>query len=173
MTPLGWLGHKTSTQTNTLVSRIFRVNTVDSLNEMSGEKLQNILTLVLLNKLRCHIFFNFSCLSDYLIQIVDINSHTKWQTVQMEISWLLRSQLIWIYTVCKDRAYPGSARQGLKYCLYKFEFRIFKSWPLSLSELMQQTTNSQYFSYFSQKIGSDIYANCLLEGLSKPVFREK
>ena len=26
-----------------------------------------------------------------------------------------RSQLIWIYTVCKGRVYPGSAGQGLKY----------------------------------------------------------
>ena len=50
--------------------------------------------------------------SDYLIQIVDINSHTEWQTVQIQISWLL-SQLIWIYTVCKGRVYPGSAGQGL------------------------------------------------------------
>ena len=25
-----------------------------------------------------------------------------------------RSQLIWIYTVCKGRVYPGSAGQGLK-----------------------------------------------------------
>ena len=51
--------------------------------------------------------------SDYLIQIVDINSHTELQTVQIQISWLLRSQLIWIYTVCKGRIYPGSAGQGL------------------------------------------------------------
>ena len=28
--------------------------------------------------------------SDYLIQIIDINSHTKWQTVQIQISWLLQ-----------------------------------------------------------------------------------
>ena len=28
--------------------------------------------------------------SDYLIQIVDINSHTEWQTVQIQISWLLQ-----------------------------------------------------------------------------------
>ena len=27
---------------------------------------------------------------DCLIQIVDINSHTKWQTVQIQISWLLK-----------------------------------------------------------------------------------
>ena len=28
--------------------------------------------------------------SDSLIQIVDINSHTEWQTVQIQISWLLQ-----------------------------------------------------------------------------------
>ena len=28
--------------------------------------------------------------SDNLIQIVDINSHTKWQTMQIQISWLLQ-----------------------------------------------------------------------------------
>ena len=48
--------------------------------------------------------------SDYLIQFVDTNSHTEWQTVQIQISWLLQ---IWIYTVCKGRVYPGSAGQGL------------------------------------------------------------
>ena len=51
--------------------------------------------------------------SDYLIQIVDINSHTELQTVQIQISWFIRSQLIWIYTVYKGRVYPGSAGQGL------------------------------------------------------------
>ena len=49
--------------------------------------------------------------SDNLIQIVDIKSHTEWQTVQIQISWL--SQLIWIYTVCKGKVYLGSAGQGL------------------------------------------------------------
>ena len=29
--------------------------------------------------------------SDSLIQIADINSHTKWQTVQIQISWLLKN----------------------------------------------------------------------------------
>ena len=33
--------------------------------------------------------------------------------MQIQISWLLRSQLIWIYTVCKGSVYPGSAGQGL------------------------------------------------------------
>ena len=51
-------------------------------------------------------------LSDSLINIVAVNSHTEWQTVQIQISWLLQ---IWIYIVCKGRVYPGSAGQGLKH----------------------------------------------------------
>ena len=33
--------------------------------------------------------------------------------MQLQISWLLRSQLIWIYTVCKGSVYSGRAGQGL------------------------------------------------------------
>ena len=33
--------------------------------------------------------------------------------MQIQISWLLRSQLIWIYTVCKGSIDLGSAGQGL------------------------------------------------------------
>ena len=42
--------------------------------------------------------------SDYFTQNIDINSHTEWQTVQIQIC---------MYTVCKGRVYPGSAGQGL------------------------------------------------------------
>ena len=28
--------------------------------------------------------------SEHLIQLVDINSHTRWQTVHIQISWLLK-----------------------------------------------------------------------------------
>ena len=45
--------------------------------------------------------------SDYLIQVVAINSNTACQTVQIQISWLLQT-----YTVCKGRVYPGSAGPG-------------------------------------------------------------
>ena len=65
--------------------------------------------------------------SDYLIQIVDVNSHTEWQTMQIQISWLLRSQLIWIYTVCEGMVSLGSA-QGLKtdsYSNFVLVFGIF------------------------------------------------
>ena len=59
------------------------------------------------------LLFQIFSQSDYLIQIVYINSHAEWQTVQIMISWLLRSQLIYIYTVCKGRVYTSSAEQGL------------------------------------------------------------
>ena len=52
--------------------------------------------------------------SDNLIQVVDINLHTEWQTVQIRSVGFFRSQLIWIYTVCQNRVYPGSAGQGLR-----------------------------------------------------------
>ena len=43
-----------------------------------------MLTLVMLNKLRCHPHFY------YLIPVVDTYSHTEWQTVQLQISWLIQ-----------------------------------------------------------------------------------
>ena len=51
--------------------------------------------------------------SDSLIQIVDINSHAEWQTVQIRSVGFFRNQLIWIYTVCKGRVDAGSAGQAL------------------------------------------------------------
>ena len=65
----------------------------------------------------------------YLIQVVDSNSHIQLQIVL--ISWFVLIQLIWIYTVCKAKAYLGSAGPGLtlrmiktsitKTCLYNFD----------------------------------------------------
>ena len=66
-----------------------------------------ILTLVLLNKLRCHAHFLFSAnqitWSRLLIQIQILTGK-----LQIQITWLLQ-----IYTVCKGRAYPCSTGQGL------------------------------------------------------------
>ena len=85
------------------------VKVTENLPSVSRHLILLNLILVLLNKLRCHALFKFTA-----NQIVDINSHTgtEWQTVQIQISWLLRSQLIWIYTICKGRVYPCSAGQG-------------------------------------------------------------
>ena len=66
----------------------------------SGENLHEMYPLLIVSQLVS------------MIQIVDINSHPEWQTVQ-----IFRSQLIWIYTVCKGGAYLGSAGQWLKFSL--------------------------------------------------------
>ena len=47
-----------------------------------------LLTLVMLNKkMPCLLIFSQP---DRLIQIVDMDSNTEWQTVQIQISWLLQ-----------------------------------------------------------------------------------
>ena len=53
--------------------------------------LLGFLTLVLLNKMMPHPFLIFRQ-SDDLIHIAHINSRTEWQTVQIQISWLLQKQ---------------------------------------------------------------------------------
>ena len=68
-----------------------------------------IFTLVMLNKLRCPTHFQFSAnqitWSRLLIQILIIND----KQCRSRSVGFFRSQLIWIYIVCKGRAYPGSA----------------------------------------------------------------
>ena len=72
-----------------------------------------ILTHVLLNKLRCHTYFQFTAnqitSSGFLLKICIPNGK---QCRSRSIGFF-RSQLIWIYTVWKGRVYPGSAGQGL------------------------------------------------------------
>ena len=71
------------------------------------------LTLVMLNKLRCHTYFQFSAnqitWSRLLIQIHILNG--KQCRSRSDGFW--SSQLICIYTVCKGRVYLGSAGQRL------------------------------------------------------------
>ena len=62
--------------------------------------------------------------SDYLIQVVDTNSHSNWQTVQIQI----RSQLIWIFTTCKSRIYLGSAGLGLRRPKFMFQILDIMDW---------------------------------------------
>ena len=51
--------------------------------------------------------------SDYLIQTVDINSHTKWQTVQIQISWLLQKPTDLDLHCLLRQGMSCSAREGL------------------------------------------------------------
>ena len=72
--------------------------------------------------------------SDHLIQFVDTKPYSKWQTVHIQI----RSELIWVYTVCKGRAYLGSA--GL-------EFRSRISWNMPEKKIQKsQNYQTQYLS---------------------------
>ena len=69
--------------------------------------LLGLLTLAMLNKLRCHIHFQFSAnqitWSRLLIQIQLLNDKQCWS----RSVGFFRSQLIWIYTVCKGKVYPA------------------------------------------------------------------
>ena len=47
----------------------------------------NLLTFVMLNNLSPLLIFSQS---DYLVQVVDTGSNTEWQTVKIQISWLLQ-----------------------------------------------------------------------------------
>ena len=53
----------------------------------------------------------------YLIQSVAINSHTWWQTVQIQISWLLKKPTDLDLHCLQFRVYLASAGQGLTYML--------------------------------------------------------
>ena len=75
---------------------------------VQSKESNRIVTLAMLNELLL-----LSSQSDYIIKVANTNSLTEWQTMQVQISWLLKKPLIWINTVCKGRAYPGSAGQGL------------------------------------------------------------
>ena len=78
------------------------------------------LTLVLLNKLRCQTLFKFSAnqitSSRLLISIHILNG----KQCRSRSVGFFRSQLIWIYTVCKGWTYAGSAgprsKAGCKKC---------------------------------------------------------
>ena len=52
--------------------------------------------------------------SDYLIHVIDIKLHSlNHKQCRSRTAGFFRSQLIWIFTVCKGRVYSGSAGQGL------------------------------------------------------------
>ena len=80
----------------------------------------------MLNKLRYHTHFQFSAnqitWSRLLIQIHILNG----KQCRSRSVGFFRSQLIWIYTVCKGRTYPGSAGQGL---------RLLYTWLLLTNEI--------------------------------------
>ena len=92
--------------------------------------------------------------SDALIQIVDINSHSEWQTVQIKISWLLKKPTD-LDLHCLQM--QGSAGQELKLIkiLITLGFFTCKSWLNWLNSIMQKVhssglnENSIYILFYS------------------------
>ena len=84
--------------------QILRINIVVTLQSFHSSR-SHALILAILNKLRCPAHFWFSA------------SQITWSQIHILIDKqcrsFFRSQLIWIYTVCKGRAYPGSTGPGL------------------------------------------------------------
>ena len=53
--------------------------------------------------------------SDYLIGIVAINSHTLWQTVQIQISWLLQKPIDLDLHCLQKQSISGVSRTRVKF----------------------------------------------------------
>ena len=52
--------------------------------------------------------------SDYLIQVVDTNTNTEWQTVQIQISWLLQKPTDLDLHCLQKQGISGFSRTGVK-----------------------------------------------------------
>ena len=64
--------------------------------------------------------------SDFLIQIVDINSHTKWQTVQIQISWLLQKPTELVLHCLQRQNIFGFSRTRVNNFSFLFSAKHFK-----------------------------------------------
>ena len=64
--------------------------------------------------------------SDYLIQIIDINSHTLWQTVQIQISWFLLKPTDLDLHCLQRQGISGFSRTRLKFL--PFGIWIYSKW---------------------------------------------
>ena len=97
--------------------------------------------------------------SGYLIQIVVINLHTWWQTVQIQISWLLQKPTDLDLHCLQNRIYPGSAGQGLIYSV-----RCLPPWGAS-NEYPQQTLLQRNRKKYTRIIAK--YASLRSPGLTR------
>ena len=94
-----------------------------------------------------HPFLIFSQ-SDYLMKVFDTDSHTLWQTVQIQISWLLKKPTDLDLHCLQGRVHLGSAGQGLTF-----------------TTLLVNSANDIsiiFFLIFPRKLALILHANCLL-----------
>ena len=103
-----------------------------------------------------------------LIQVVDANLDTKWQTAQIQI---FRSQLIWIYIVCKDRVYPVSAGLGLgkSYWWHSSADVVNKCLPLAVW-LLLGVIQSFFFLCSSSRLNAQTFCWIWACGQSRSCF---
>ena len=116
------------------------------------------LTLALLNKLRCHAHFQFTAnqitWSRLLIQIHILNG----KKCRSRSVGFFRSQLIWIYTVCKGRTYPGYSRTRLKLKALIFFSFLTVSWLIiNVSSLLLWPHWAWYDIYLKYHIWITIF----------------
>ena len=101
--------------------------------------------------------------SDYLIKVVYINSNTEWQTVQVQISWLLQKPTDLDLHCLQRQAISGFSRTRvkkniiwIKLCLQLFCLAFYDLISFNTYVVMGKFSRQQVdciFSYFSQKIG--------------------
>ena len=75
--------------------------------------------------------------SDYLIQIIDINSHTEGQTVQILISWLLQKPTDLDLHCLQRQGISGFSRTMVKRAI------ISCKWPASVAQSYVRPTGDQ------------------------------
>ena len=78
----------------------------------------------------------------------------------------LRSQLIWIYTVCKDRVYLGSAGQGLISSIHVCPFILESKTNTDISEFSSKYMYGR--STYIDFLETILYQTILVIILSKP-----
>ena len=130
----------------------------------------NKLTLVLLNKLRCHAYFQFSAnqitWSNLLIQINILNG----KQCRSRSVGFFRSQLIWIYTVCKDKVYPGSAGLGLR-CHTPHRLLIFSQ--LDHLVLVVDINSHTWWQQCRSRKATDLDLHCLQRQVISTISRTR
>ena len=83
-------------------------------NSEKEEHVLGGLTLDMLNKLRCRAHFLFSANQITWSRLLIYSLILNGKQCRSRLVGFFRSQLIWIYTVCKCRIYSGLAGQGLR-----------------------------------------------------------
>ena len=114
--------------------------------------------------------------SDYLIQVVDINSNTRWQTVQIQISWLLQKPTDLDLHCLQRQGISGFSRTRVNLttswsyqCFEKFDFLMLSM----LGKNFRQQFEMFFFLFFSPPKKTDFTSSCKLSPQKKNCMKVK